>query len=163
MRLSKRWGEHGRRVLRSSQHRYVVVSVTYFIVANPLLEVTARLAIGKQDLLPAIGETLYLAMVWPLTPLVLGLPFWGLGTIAAKVGRRSSPRMAVVALVSGVIMLTALYCFGHLGAQESVAHRRWTDAALLIGLLPLLSVPVLIVVHLLGLVLVGVHAGLGER
>lgn len=70
-------------MLRLSQHRYVVVSLAYFVVANPLLEVAARLAIGDQDLLAAFGETLYLAMVWPLTPLVLGLPFWGLGAIAA--------------------------------------------------------------------------------
>ncbi len=43
-----------------------------------------------------------------------------------------------------------------------MVHRHWTDAALLIGFLPLLSVPVLMVVHLLGLVLIGAHAEIGD-
>jgi len=51
------------------------------------------------------------------------------------------------------VMLTGLYAEGYLSAQESLKAHAWTAAALSVGLMPFLSIPIMIVAAFVALIM----------
>lgn len=82
---------------------------------------------------PAVGRKEALDAMFRL---LLYVPAVLIALIAAAVAKRRSVWMALIAFVVGMAPLTVKYAIGHWNAVIAMALRKWTAAALSVGLLP---------------------------
>ena len=120
---------------------FLAVSAVFGVAAVVTLATWARVAVAGLDVASAASR----ALEYPWQTAILSLPFLGVGLLASEVAFRSGIAKAVgfLILVSGVLVW--LYYRGHFDAARALAQQKWTAASLDIGLLPFISVPVLIV------------------
>lgn len=123
---------------------FCLVGVVCFIVATAGFDVLARMAVAREPLRTATAEAFGYMFTQPVGTLMLLAPFIGAAALSAEVARTSTMATAWVlfGLVTGV--LGWLYFSGHWEAQVALQQRKWTAASLSVGMLPFLSIPVLL-------------------
>ncbi len=122
-----------------------------FVVAHVGFEVFARLWVGRNTALEAVNETLYYSATQPLGTVMLLTPFVLLGWMAGSLAAKRTLKSGMILFVAGAIVLGLMYLRGHLGAEQAMQNHKWTAAALSVGLLPFLSMPVLFVIFVIRL------------
>jgi hypothetical protein len=134
-------------VTARSKYLYIfgIFGVVTGLLASVGLNIWAKVAVAGAD----VGTAASRATEHPIGIAILALPFVGAGVLASEVAVRTSTGKAItfLALLSGVLLW--LYYRGHINAEHALAQQKWTAASLEIGLLPFMSVPVLIVAALL--------------
>ena len=132
--------------LRDRPYHFLLgLSVALFLVASVGFGVIARVTVGEEAFSYAISQHLYYAAVQPVGTLFLFLPFVFLGWMSASLAKRRSLKHGLMLFLFGGLLLCFLYFDGYRGAQIAVTQHKWTTAALSEGLLPFLSIPVLVV------------------
>ena len=66
--------------------------------------------------------------------------------MAGSLAKKQTLKNGTVLFVAGAVVFGLMYFSGHMGAQQAMQSRKWTVAALSVGLLPLQSIPVLFVI-----------------
>jgi hypothetical protein len=115
-----------------------------FIVSTLIFGALAKVAVAGDTFAHAFSEHLHYMTI--VGSLMLFAPFIALAAISVGfIGKRGVPfGFGVFSL--GLILLMALYWLGYIGSEEALLNRKWTAAALSVGLLPFQSVVVLLVV-----------------
>jgi hypothetical protein len=123
---------------------FLALGVGAFLVADVGFEVLARLWIGRNPLGQATSETLYSLATQPVGTLMLLAPFLLIAWMAASLARRRTFERGLLLFMVAAGALGVLYFVGHVEAEQALKSRRWTAAALSVGLLPFESIPVLL-------------------
>jgi hypothetical protein len=115
---------------------YLPLAVVVSLAATTGADLIARTAIGGERFASALREHLYFAAVQFVGTVFLLAPFVAVALISTLIEKRA--RRRTVAPIFGAAMLTLFYFFleGYQGAQHALLQKRWTAAALSIGLLP---------------------------
>lgn len=119
------------------------LAVVMFFVAHICFEVFARLSIRQSDFVEAVSETFYYSTIQPVGTIMLLAPFALLGWMAASLTRKKTLKQGAILFSIGAVVLSLMYFVGHMGAEQAMLNRKWTAAALSVGLLPFQSIPVL--------------------
>lgn len=88
---------------------------------------------------------------------MLAAPFIGAGVLAAELTKAANLLKGVVCFFVVVTVLGWLYFYGYWSAQHALLERKWTAAALSVGMLPFMSIPVLLVAAIAVGILVWKH------
>lgn len=125
---------------------FFCLAVGTFAVAHVGFEIFARLWVGRNTAWEAVCETLYYSATQPTGTAMLLAPFVLLGWMAGSLAKKQTLKNGTVLFVAGAVVFGLMYFSGHMGAQQAMQSRKWTVAALSVGLLPLQSIPVLFVI-----------------
>ncbi len=132
--------------LREQPYRlFAVLTIASFLLINFGFEVIARLWFGRNMLLAAVAETFYYSFAQPLGSLFLLAPIALLGWMSASLSVKKTMKLGLILFCAGAIALGLIYFRGHMGSQYAMQKHKWTASALLVGLIPFKSIPVLIV------------------
>jgi hypothetical protein len=123
---------------------FVAAALVLFFAVDLAADVLARTSIRGQSLELAAREHLYYASVQLPGTAFLSLPYVGLAFIGLPVLRRRGIVVGALFLLCGVALLGGVYGFGYQQSALSMQARHWTAAALTMGMMPILSVPVLL-------------------
>jgi hypothetical protein len=119
-------------------------SLLCFVVFTLGFDVIARVAVAGQSLPVAAPESMHYMVAQPIGTLMLLAPFIAMAVLSAEVARSSNRVSASVFFCVWAAALGWLYFSGHWDAQIALGQHKWTAAALSVGLLPFMSVPVLL-------------------
>jgi uncharacterized membrane-anchored protein len=121
---------------------FVALGLGVFAICTVGFDVHARMTVGAETYEHALSEHLHYAGVGSV---LLSLPFIALGAGAAVFFTRKSAAYGIIVFLIGVAILAFLYYRGYISSQVAMSNKRWTAAALSVGLLPFESFGVLIV------------------
>ena len=124
---------------------FIGLAVCLFVIATFGFGVLARVVVGDEGLLHAASEHIYYAATQPVGTLLLCMPFLLLGLLCAATARRKGSDRGLGIFLIGALLLGFLYLNGYQEAQYALKNHRWTGAALAEGLLPFMSIPVLVI------------------
>ncbi|MBN8842674.1 MAG: hypothetical protein J0H88_05425 [Sphingomonadales bacterium] len=127
---------------------YLPTAIAMFLAATIGSDVVARMSIAGEAFGAALQEHLYYARVQFIGTILLLAPFAAVAFLSARADRQARSRS--VALIFAVAMATLLYFYfrGYQGAQYALAEKKWTAAALSVGLLPLFIGPAVVLASL---------------
>jgi hypothetical protein len=130
-----------------SKYLYIfgMIGILAGLFASVGLNIWARVAVAGTDVATAASRSIE----HPGGILILALPFVGAGVLASEVAFRTGTAKATAFLVLLSGALLWLYYRGHVNAEHALAQQKWTAASLEVGLLPFISVPILIVAAVL--------------
>jgi len=123
---------------------FVAAAIILFFAVDLAADVLARISIRGQSLELAAREHLYYASIQLPGTAFLSLPYVGLAFIGLPVLRRRGAVAGALFLLCGAALLGGVYGFGYQQSELSMQARHWTAAALTMGMMPILSVPVLL-------------------
>lgn len=123
---------------------FIAAAIILFFAVDLAADVLARISIEGQSIELAAREHLYYASVQVPGTVFLSLPYVGLAFIGLPVLRRRGALAGVLFLLCGVALLGGVYGFGYQQSALAMVARHWTAAALTMGMMPILSVPVLL-------------------
>jgi drug/metabolite transporter (DMT)-like permease len=103
----------------------------------------ARTMVSQQSPSEALSEQVHYMSILGL--LMLGTPFLAVDLLTVEVGRAAPLRTACWFFGILTVLVGALYVLGYWSSREALLHHKWTASALAIGLLPLQSLPILVV------------------
>lgn len=126
------------------------VSLVAGVVATLGFEILTNVVSGGRPLVQVSAESLCRLADQPLIAIYLIAPFALLGCICAAVAHLKNFDGGVGVLLLGLLLLGFLYFNGYEDAQSALRNRRWTGAALSVGLLPFLSAPILLLCVIVG-------------
>lgn len=130
---------------------FLGLGVGLFVVATFVFDVVARISVGREGFVHAASEHLHYAIVQPVGSFLLLLPFLLLSGLATGIASvKGFDRGMGIFLLGGLCMLF-LYFNGYQGSQVAMIDGKWTAAALSVGLLPFMTIPVLLVCLILGI------------
>ena len=129
---------------RLARLAFIAAALVLFFTIDLAADVLARISIRGQSLELATREHLYYAGVQLPGTAFLSLPYVGLAFIGLPVLRRRGVVAGALFLLCGAALLAGVYGFGYQQSALSMLARHWTAAALTMGLMPILSVPVLL-------------------
>ena len=132
---------------------FVGLAVCLFVVATFGFGVLARVTVGDEGLRHAASEHIYYAAKQPVGTLLLFLPFLLLGLLCAVTAKRKGTDRGFGVFLIGMLLLGFIYFNGYQDAQYALKHHKWTGAALAEGLLPFMSIPVLLACLVVSLIL----------
>lgn len=132
---------------------FFYLTVGAFVVAHIGFEIFARLWVERNTTWEAVSETLYYSAIQPVGTVMLLAPFVLLGWMAGSLAWKQTFKGGTVLFVAGAVVLGLIYFGGHIGAEQAMQNRKWTAAALSIGLLPFQSIPVLFVILVIRLLM----------
>jgi hypothetical protein len=121
------------------------LSILCFLVTTTGFDIAARVFVASQSFRAAARESVYYATVQPFGTMLLAAPYLAVGILSTGVVKRTGLIKASLFFVVVVAVLGALYFFGYWGAQQALVKRAWTAAALSVGLLPFMSIPIIII------------------
>jgi hypothetical protein len=121
------------------------VAAGFFIFSTLISDTIARMTIGGEGFVDAISEHVYYAAVQPLGTALLLAPFLLVAWMAGALIRRRTTRRGIIFLCITCSVLALMYFGAYQNAQDFLAQRMWTAAALTVGLLAFKSIPVLVV------------------
>lgn len=124
---------------------YLALAVAVFLAATTGADIVARTSVAGETFQAALQEHFDWGPVQFIGTLLLLAPFVAVAFVSASVEKTARRRSAV--LIFGVAMLALLYFYfqGHQGAQHALMKKKWTAAALSVGLLPFfIGVPVVL-------------------
>lgn len=116
---------------------FVPVTLLCFIVLTfgcDLLSRVEVLGLPADDAWTAIMRE---PAVNPLGMFLLALPMIGSHLLAIEVGRTANLAAGVLVFVVTAVVLAWIYYNGYVSYQEAIGARRWTEATLSLGLLPI--------------------------
>jgi len=132
---------------------YAPVALLAFLVATTGADLFARTSIGGEPFAVALRDHLYWAAVQFVGTLLLLAPFAGVALIGTLVERRARQRSAVLIFAVGLLTLLYFYVQGYQAAEHAMLAKKWTAAALSIGLLPFfIGVPVVLTAGIAGVI-----------
>jgi hypothetical protein len=123
---------------------FIALACLAFIVSTIVFGALAKVIVAGDTIEHALSEHLHYMTI--VGSLVLLSPFLALAGIGVGFRNKRGAKFGFVAFFAGLIPLMGLYWFGYIGSEEALLNRKWTAAALSVGLLPFQSVVVLIVV-----------------
>lgn len=115
---------------------YLLIATGIFIAAVTGSDLVARMAIAGNPLGVAIAEHLHWASLTIVGIVFLFAPFVGVALICGAANKRAKTRSAVALFLVAMAVLAYFYFGGFQASQQAMLDRRWTAAALSIGLLP---------------------------
>jgi hypothetical protein len=126
-------------VLRSAWLRRAAAGTAVGFCVTALAATFAKVHVLGTPLLPAAAEAGRDLLSEPLGIAFLAVPFATLAALAPMfaLGRPSPGRWAVIGV--GVLSLTLFYFKGFIGSELALEQRKWTAAALSVGLMPFIS------------------------
>ena len=119
------------------------LALVVFLAATTCADLISRTAIAGEPFAVALRHHLYYAGVQFVGTMFLLAPFVAVAFVCSRAEKQARSRS--VSLIFAVAMLTLLYFYfqGHQGALHALLEKKWTAAALSIGLLPFfIGVPV---------------------
>lgn len=128
-----------------------------FLVSTNGFDILARLLVAHESFGAAVSESVYYAIVQPIGTVMLAAPFLVAGLLSAAVARRADLVQARLFFVVVVALLGWIYFFGYWGAQQALLEKKWTAASLSIGLLPFISIPVILIAAIAVMVIAWRH------
>lgn len=123
---------------------FIAAALVLFFAVDLAADVVARTSVRGQAIEPAMREHLYYASVQLPGTAFLSLPYVGLAFIGLPVLRRRGVIAGALFLLCGAALLGGVYGFGYQQSELSMLARHWTAAALTMGMMPILSLPVLL-------------------
>jgi hypothetical protein len=123
---------------------FIAAAIILFAAVDLVADVLARTSILGQSIELAVREHLHYASIQLPGTAFLSLPYLGLAFIGLPVLRRRGAVAGALFLLCGVALLGGVYGFGYQQSALSMLARHWTAAALTMGMMPILSVPVLL-------------------
>jgi hypothetical protein len=121
-------------------------AVGAYVVADIGFSVVASIWVAQDPIGEALKKAIYYAATQPIGSLMLLAPFALLGWMAASLAAKKTLGAGLLLFAAGVTALGLMYFWGHIGAEQAMQNRKWTSAALAVGLLPFQSVPILFVI-----------------
>jgi len=123
---------------------FIAAALILFFAVDLAADVLARTSVLGQSIDLAVREHLHYASIQLPGTAFLSLPYVGLAFIGLPVLRRRGAVVGALFLLCGVALLGGVYGFGYQQSALSMLARHWTAAALTMGMMPILSVPVLL-------------------
>lgn len=124
---------------------YLLISLAAFLVAVTGSDIYAHISIGGLSSAQAIQAHLDWVGMTLVGLVILLMPFVGVAFVSAAANGRLRTRSAVT--IFGISLLALLYFYfdGFQAAQQAMLDRKWTAAALSVGLLPfLIGIPTVV-------------------
>lgn len=124
---------------------FIVLAIVPFILATLGSDVVARSGVYGESIGTAISEHLHYAAIQPMGTAMLLAPFLVLAWMAASLAKRKNFDSGLGVFLLGAVLLGFTYFSGFQDSQHYMKQRMWTAASLSVGLLPLKSIPVLVI------------------
>jgi hypothetical protein len=136
---------------------FIALSIASFIAATFGFDVIARTTVGNETLHYAMSAHLAFALGSPVETAMLIAPFITLAFICAGVAWKIRLRNALIIFILFDLILLYLYFSTYQGYQQALLEHAWTAASLSMGLLPFLTIPVLIVAVIASLIAIKIN------
>jgi hypothetical protein len=124
------------------------ISLLFFLISTNGSEIVASVLLARKPLYLAVRESLHYTFLQPIGSLLLAIPFIIVVILATELARASTLLRGYLFDVFFCLWLIGLYFLNYWDAQNAVLESKWTASALTIGLLPLKSIPVLVIAGL---------------
>lgn len=124
---------------------FCLAGLLLFVVATVGSSTLARVIVVRMSLLEAFFESIHYIITNPLGAFTLAVPFIVSGFIAAAITRRAGIFKGCLLFMVFSGILCWVYFQGYMNAQQALVEHEWTASALSIGLLPLQSLPILVI------------------
>lgn len=132
---------------------FLCIAAGVFAATDIGFGIVARVSVGRSDVWPAAIETLFSAATQPVGTAMLFAPFALLAWVSASLARTQTLEQGLQLFAGGAIVLAVMYFNGYMEYEQAMQVRKWTAAALSVGLLPFKSIPVLLVALVVRLLL----------
>lgn len=132
---------------------YLLLAVVAFVITVTGSDMVAKMVLSDLSIREAFDQHLEWASLTILGILFLFAPYAAAALICAKVNERSRTETAATLFALSLLVLSYFYFGGFHAAEKAMIDKRWTAAALSIGLLPFF-VGVPFVLALLGAALI---------
>ncbi len=133
---------------------YLLTAVAAFIAVVTGSDLIARMTIAGDTFGRAIGEHVHWASLTIFGVVFLFVPFGSTAIICGAANKKAKSRGAVALFIVAVAALAYFYFSGFQASQQAVLDKRWTAAALSVGLLPFfIGLPLLGVVAIVASVI----------
>lgn len=116
-----------------------------FLAATLGSDVVARITAGDGGIWKAITEHAYYAFVQPVGTATLFAPFLILGWMSATLAKGKGFDKGLGVFLLGSLLLGFMYFSGYQDYQGYMKQRMWTAATFSVGVLPLKSIPLLLI------------------
>ena len=116
--------------------RYLLTANVVFLAAVTGSDLVARVTIAGNTFGDAIVEHLHWVSLTLVGVVFLFIPFGGAALICGAANKRTKTRSAVTLFIVAMAALAYFYFNGFQASQQAMLDKRWTAAALSIGLLP---------------------------
>ncbi len=123
---------------------FFLAAAFVFLGATIVAGIVARVVVGGQGVGDAASDQLHYFLVQARGTLFLASPFMALAWLSASLARRVGFVAGMRIFLFGTLLLGYLYVSAQFDSERYMARRGWTAASLAIGLLPVKSVPVLL-------------------
>jgi hypothetical protein len=129
---------------------FLLVALLGGVISTNGFHIAVSVLISSQPVGSATFESFRLSFEQPVGTVLLLAPHFVVGLIAYRIGRLSGLWLGQAYYAFGWLTLAALYWVGYSSAEHALMEEKWTAAALSIGLLPFQSVPLLLVLSIVG-------------
>ncbi|MCC7040006.1 MAG: hypothetical protein IT516_06825 [Burkholderiales bacterium] len=123
---------------------FFLVAAVVFLTMTVAGGIAARIIVGGQGAAAAASDQIHDVFAQATGTLFLASPFLALAWLSASLARRVGLAAGLRLFLFGALLLGFLYVSAQFDSERYMARRGWTAAALAIGLLPVKSVPVLL-------------------
>jgi hypothetical protein len=130
---------------RQAMWVYPLLVFIGFLIATNGFDIAARIVVVGQPAPYACHQSFYYMASQPIASLLLAWPFAALGYLAFCLSQRTDDLKAFLFFTGFWLVLAGMYGVDFVSAQQAMKAAAWTAATLSIGLLPFLSIPVLVV------------------
>ncbi|ATE63742.1 hypothetical protein [Rhizorhabdus dicambivorans] len=135
---------------------YLLIAITAFLVAVTGSDLITRMTVGGDSFSEAVHGHLEWASTTKLGIAFLFMPFGVAAIVCGAVNRRSKTRSAATIFFIAMAALAYFYFSGFEGSHHAMLERKWTAAALSIGLLPFfVGIPLSVMVGIAALAAAG--------
>jgi hypothetical protein len=133
---------------------YLLTAVAAFIAVVTGSDLIARMTIAGDTFGRAIGEHVHWASLTIVGVVFLFVPFGSAALICGAANKRAESRGAVTIFIIAMAALAYFYFNGFQASQQAMLDKRWTAAALSVGLLPFfIGLPLLSIVAIVASVI----------
>lgn len=121
---------------RSANALLAPISILSFLLITIGCDVFARIEYQHLSVADAVDATIRQPAANLFGLFLLSLPIVGAHLLTIEVGRAANRAVGAVVFAITIGLLAWIYFAGYSSYQQSMAERRWTDATLSLGLLP---------------------------
>lgn len=120
------------------------ISLLIFLLITLGCDVLSRIEYQHLSITDAIDAAVKQPTANLIGLFLLSLPIVGAHLLTIEVSRAAGRAVGALVFVITIALLACIYCAGYASYQQSMAEKRWTDATLSLGLLPVKGGVVLI-------------------
>jgi len=124
---------------------FLCIGALCFVATTVVSEVATDTYYRGTQFWSALSESGRRLVAEPIASAYLSSPFLVLAAICASLVKRGGLTRALILFVAGGFILVAFYFSAHQDVHRYMERRMWTAASLAVGLLPLNTVPVLLI------------------